>query len=90
MISLFELIGDNSYIAAMTQHASGRQEGVYGAKTGAAMQVPIAIGWIKIGPIKNAALKHAALKHAVLKRIPLEECPLKEWPLKERPLKQDP
>ena len=85
MISLFELIGDNSYIAAMTQHASGRQEGVYGAKTGAAMQVPIAIGWIKIGPIKNAALKHAALKHAVLKRIPLEECPLKE-----RPLKQDP
>lgn|GEM_PF-4872525 len=85
MISLFELIGDNSYIAAMTQHASGRQEGVYGAKTGAAMQVPIAIGWIKIGPIKNAALKHA-----VLKRIPLEECPLKEWPLKERPLKQDP
>jgi hypothetical protein len=90
VISLFELIGDNSYIAAMTQHASGRQEGVYGAKTGAAMQVPIAIGWIKIGPIKNAALKHAALKHAVLKRIPLEECPLKEWPLKERPLKQDP
>jgi hypothetical protein len=80
VISLFELIGDNSYIAAMTQHASGRQEGVYGAKTGAVMQVPIAIGWIKIGPIKNAALK----------RIPLEECPLKEWPLKERPLKQDP
>jgi hypothetical protein len=85
VISLFELIGDNSYIAAMTQHASGRQEGVYGAKTGAAMQVPIAIGWIKIGPIKNAALKHAALKHAVLKRIPLEECPLKECPLKQDP-----
>ena len=85
MISLFELIGDNSYIAAMTQHASGRQEVVYGAKTGAVMQVPIAIGWIKIGPIKNAALKHAALKHAVLKhavlkRIPLEECPLKQDP----------
>jgi hypothetical protein len=50
VISLFELIGDNSYIAAMTQHASGRQEVVYGAKTGAVMQVPIAIGWIKIGP----------------------------------------
>ena len=75
MISLFELIGNNSYIAAMTQHANGRQEVVYGAKTGAVVQVPIAIGWIKIGPIKNAALKHA-----VLKRIPL----------KERPLKQDP
>jgi len=50
VISLFELIGDNSYIAAMTQHASGRQEVVHGAKTGAVMQVPIAIGWIKIGP----------------------------------------
>jgi len=80
VISLFELIGNNSYIAAMTQHANGRQEVVYGAKTGAVVQVPIAIGWIKIGPIKNAALKHA-----VLRRIPLEECPLKE-----RPLKQDP
>jgi len=90
VISLFELIGNNSYIAAMTQHANGRQEVVYGAKTGAVVQVPIAIGWIKIGPIKNAALKHAALKHAVLKRIPLKECPLKECPLKERPLKQDP
>jgi hypothetical protein len=50
VISLFELIGNNSYIAAMTQHASGRQEVVYGAKTGVVVQVPIAIGWIKIGP----------------------------------------
>jgi hypothetical protein len=90
VISLFELIGDNSYIAAMTQHASGRQEGVYGAKTGAVMQVPIAIGWIKIGPIKNAALKHAVLKRIPLEECPLKEWPLKEWPLKERPLKQDP
>ena len=59
----------------MTQHASGRQAMVYGAKTGAVAQVSIAIGWIKIGPIKNWALKHGALKHAVPKRIPLKESP---------------
>ena len=62
------------------QHASGRQAVVYGAKTGAVEQIPIAIGWIKIGPIKNAALQDAVLKYAVLKyavpkRIPLKECP---------------
>ena len=67
------------------QHASGRQAVVYGAKTGAVEQIPIAIGWIKVGPIKNAALQDAVLKYAVLKyavlkyavpkRIPLKECP---------------
>jgi hypothetical protein len=80
VISLFEPIGDSRQIAAMTQHASGRQEVVYGAKTGAVVKVSIAIGWIKIGPIKNAPLQDAVLKYAVLKRIPLKECPLKQDP----------